>query len=292
MKPLYLDKQGLERLREFFASQPEVIFAAIVGSLASRGFSVRDVDIAVKLECEDKYACFSKILDGVARLLSIDFESIDLIDLDRADPGLKKKVISEGLILVDRGYLKEVVMEDLSKLFPEYDEHLHLSIIEWLASRDPTSIDLEVLKRRADFIRSEVSFLEEYVLSKSSSDVCSSPVLKRLLERSYQLIVESFIDICRHIVSAKSWGPSFTARGFVEKCREHGVIDSEISHRIIESLKLRNIIVHRYIEVDYDRLYAEAKRLVELARDFERRLTEFLKREAEGRSTFQPTGKS
>ncbi|MCX8204986.1 MAG: DUF86 domain-containing protein [Candidatus Nezhaarchaeota archaeon] len=276
----YLDQRALEKLREFFASQPEVVFAAVLGSLASRGFSFHDVDVAVKLMCEDKYAHLSRILDSVAKLFGSDLGSIDLVDLDRADVGLKKRVITEGLVLVDKGYVKEVV-EELSNILPEYDEYLSLSIREWLTSRDPTSIDLELIKKRVGFIKSEVSFLKEHVLSKSPLEVSGSPILKRLLERSYHLVVEAFVDICRHIASVKGWRPSFTAREFIESCGSHGVINGELSSRLIEALKLRNIIIHRYMEIDYDRLYAEARSLVRLAEDFEKQLIAFLKKEAQ-----------
>lgn len=87
-----------------------------------------------------------------------------------------------------------------------------LSIREWLSSRDPTSVDLEVVKRRVDFIKSEASFLEEYVLSKSPSEVEGSPVLRRLLERGYHPIVEALLDVCRRIAPPMVGGPCFTAR--------------------------------------------------------------------------------
>ena len=189
-----LDEHKLRRLKECLEGIPEVELAAIVGSLASRGYSQHGVDVAVK-GGGDKYECILRVVDGVARALNLDPEVIDVIDLDRADPEFKRGLVESGIVLVDQGLLKEVVRE-VVQLYPEYHEYRAMSIREWLSSRDLASIDLDLVKRRLDF-------LEQYVLSRSVDEVKSSPTLKRLLEQSYQLTVEAVVDTCRHIVSAR-----------------------------------------------------------------------------------------
>ena len=44
-----LDEHKLRRLKECLKGIPEVELAAIVGSLASKGYSQHDVDVAVKV---------------------------------------------------------------------------------------------------------------------------------------------------------------------------------------------------------------------------------------------------
>lgn len=269
------------RLREYFASEVEVAYAALFGSIVSKGFSHHDIDLAIKVSsaCEDKYAVILNVVDAVSRVLGVDPDVLDIVDLDRAGLEVKRRVALEGLILVDRGYLREMLMELISA-YPEYSEYKSLSISEWLHAGDPSSIDFSIVKSRMDFAKNEASFLEEYVLSKSRVEVEASPVLRRLLERGFQIIVEAAIDICRHIVSAKGWGGAFTVISFIEECGKRGVVSREVGEELMRMVKLRNIIIHRYLEVDYSKLYDEAGELIGYIRELEKQLTEFLRREA------------
>ncbi len=275
-RTIVLSEYVLKRLREYFNNLPNIEFAAIIGSVATKGYSSHDIDLVVKVKAENKYEELLKVIDSAAKILNVGPESIDIIDIDRADLELKKRVLELGIVLIDRGYLKEL-MHEVMELYPEYHEYLSLSIREWLSSRDPTDVDPVIIKRRLDFVRSEIDFLNQYVLSKSLDEVKSSPILKRLLERSYQLVVEAVVDVCRHIVSAKGWGPAFRATDFIQRCCEQGVTGSEVCRYFINAIKLRNIIVHRYLEIDYDKLYEESRKLIHYAKEFERQITNYLR---------------
>jgi len=184
-RALRVSREGLEKLRELASKHPEVAFLAITGSIARRGFSVHDVDVAVKLsEAPDRYGALASILTGVSRALGVPEDCIDLIDLDRAGVELKASILRNSIVVIDRGYYEELVKE-LEEVLRGYGELRELSIREWLYSRDPTSIDVSVVKRRFDFVKSEIEFLENHILSKSVGEVKSSPILSRALERSY-----------------------------------------------------------------------------------------------------------
>ncbi len=275
-----LSSDKVEKLKEVVNRYPEITFLAIIGSLAKRGFSTHDVDIAVKVCSRDrneKYDILVALVSEIAIVLNVPGEHIDIIDLDRADLEIKAEVLRSSIVIIDRGYLKELIKE-VEKTYPEYSEYRDLSIREWLASNDSTTIDMKLLKRRFDFIRSEIRFLQEHVLCKTLEEVKSSPILTRVLERSYQLIVEAMIYIARHIVSVMGWGPCFSASEYIDKLSQHGAIPRELAENITKRIKLRNIIVHRYLEVDYDMLYRDTYKLIELAREFEKHIVEFLKK--------------
>jgi len=287
---LEVDGRAIERLRERLGRVRGLAFAAIIGSVARRGYSHHDVDVAVKARAEDKYSVLLDVLDAVSEALGVSADRVDLVDLDRADLDLKRAVLEGGVVLVDRGYLGQLARE-VARRYPEYHEYRELSLREWLSSSDPSSVDAGVVKRRLDFIRSEVEFMEQYVLSRSAEEVRGSPVLRRLLERGYQLVVEAMVDVCRHVASAKGWGPAFSARDFVERCVERGVLSAEVGREVARAIALGNIIVHRYLDVDYERLYAEARGLARLAREFERQVVEFVRadlRRARGEGAAPP----
>ena len=274
-----LDENKLKKLKKYFNKLPNVKFAAIVGSIATKGYSFHDIDIVVKINTHDKYTWFLKIIDDIADILNVKPEAIDIIDADKLDLEFKRKVLQTAIILTDRNFLKELINE-ITRLYPQYYEYQTLSIREWLNSKDPSEIDLNVIKRRLDFIKSEIQFLKQYVLSKNVEEIKTSPILKRLLERSYQLIIEAIIDTCRHIVSAKGWGPAYQASDFIKKCYEHSVINSEIHNYFTKAIKLRNVIVHRYLDIDYDVLYEEAKKLINNAKEFEKQIVNYLKKKS------------
>jgi uncharacterized protein YutE (UPF0331/DUF86 family)/predicted nucleotidyltransferase len=271
-------KEVIAKLRQLLANFPEVVFAALFGTLATKGFSDHDADIAVKVEAEDKYATLAALVDRASKALGVE-EAIDVVDLDRADPTLKARILEEGLVIVDRKGFREKLLRELGQVPPDYWEYASLSLKEWLRSDNPTSIDVEVVKARIDFIKSEAEFLEEYVMSKDFTEVESSPILRRLLERGYQLIVEALINICRYVASAKGWRTAGTAKDYILECRRHGVIQAALAEELTRHMTLRNIIVHRYLTIDYERLYEETQKLLKHATDFEKCIHDFIRKE-------------
>jgi len=281
-----LDDAIVARLRERLEAVRGLVFAALFGSIVKRRIG-HDIDIATAFDSgsRDRYEVLLGIAHIVADVFNAEPEAVDVIDLERASIDLKKKVLEEGMVLIDRGYLARLVKE-VEKLYPEYHEYARLSIEEWLRSRDPAEIDVDVVKRRLDFVRSEVEFLEAHILSKGLEEVSSSPILRRLLERSFQLIIEAMIDTCRHITSAKVWRPAYTSRDFLLRCGEHGVIERSLAEAIASMVVLRNIIIHRYLEIDYAKLYVETKKLVDVAKTFERQVVDYLRREEQRKQAY------
>jgi len=271
-------EEVVAKLRQLLASFPEVVFAALFGTLATKGFSDHDADIAVKVEAEDKYSTLIALVEKASEALGVEW-AIDVVDLDRADLTLKARVLEEGLVIVDRKGFREKLLRELGQVPPDYWEYAALSLGEWLRSDSPVSIDVGAVKARIDFIKSEAEFLEEYVLSKGVAEVGSSPVLKRLLERGYQLIVEALIDVCRHIASAKGWRTAGTAKDYVLECARHGVIQATLAEELTRHTALRNVIVHRYLAIDYEGLYEETKRLLKHVPEFEKCIREFIRKE-------------
>jgi uncharacterized protein YutE (UPF0331/DUF86 family)/predicted nucleotidyltransferase len=273
-------KEVIPKVVQLLTRFPEVVFLALIGSLATKSSGGHDIDLAVKIEGGDKYATLARLVKEISEALGVGEELIDIVDLDRADAMLKARVLQEGLALVDKKNFKEKLHEELSQVNPDYWEYAALSLREWLKLEDPTHIDVMVVKRRIDFIKSEIEFLKEYVLSKNVNDVESSPILGRLLERGYQLIVEAVIDICRHVASVKGWRTAGVAKDYIIECVKHGVINASLAEQLTHHIALRNIIIHRYLTIDYEKLYEEALKLTKHASDFERYLREFIRKES------------
>ena len=273
-----LDRKLINKMKYTLNNIEGLEFVALIGSLAERGETYHDLDIAIKTDKRNKYPILCKVIQDLSRELSIKEEQIDVIDLDRADLELKKEVITKGQILLDRIGYKEKLIEELNAKYAEYNEFQKICINEWINSADPSTIDVNIIKRRMDFIKSETAFLKENILDKSIEEVKKSPILKRLIERSFHLILEAILDICRHIVSSMGWGPALSYSEFVELCHEHNVIDKKLKEEIIREIRLRNIIIHRYLEIDYRKLYEESEKLEGIVKEFERQILSFIRK--------------
>jgi uncharacterized protein YutE (UPF0331/DUF86 family)/predicted nucleotidyltransferase len=268
------------KIAQLLTGFPEVVFAALIGSLATRGSSGHDIDIAVKVEGRDKYKTLARLFEELSDVLGVREEAIDIVDLDRADTMLKARLLEEAHILIDKKNYKEKLLKELSHVHPDFWEYTSMSVREWLKTENPPSLDTTLVKTRVDFIKSEIEFLGEYVLSKAVTDVKHSPVLSRLLERGYQLIIEALVDICRHIASAKGWRTAGTAKDYILECAKHGVLQASLAEELTHHVALRNIIIHRYLAVDHEKLYEESLKLVKHAGEFELHLREFIRKEA------------
>lgn len=266
----------VERARKVLDGFSDVKFAALFGSLVIRGETYHDVDVALKVDCEDKYEVICRVVEGLARALKLQEECIDVVDLDRAGLELKKDVLTRGVTLVDRGGYSRALIDEVNARYLECGEIQEASVKEWINSRNP-SINLNIVKGRLDFTKGELQFLHEQVLSHSVEEVEASPVLRRLLERSFQLIIEAMLDISRHIVSVMGWGPALSYSDLAEICFRHAVVEGEVKESLLNAVRLRNLIIHRYIEVDYERLYEEAGKLESVVRCFEGQILNFIR---------------
>jgi uncharacterized protein YutE (UPF0331/DUF86 family) len=95
----------------------------------------------------------------------------------------------------------------------------------------------------------------------------SSIEKKRACERLLQISVETVIDICNIIVSELKTGLPSDEEDMFSKMRKNKIISKEMEKDLIGMKGLRNILVHRYGEIE-DELVFEV--LSEKLTDFEK----------------------
>jgi len=88
--------------------------------------------------------------------------------------------------------------------------------------------------------------------------------IKRVLRDSLRVSIESMIDVCKHRVASKRLGVIRDYKDFPLKLAERGLMDRKLAEKLSDYAKLRNVIVHQYIEVDYELLYEKALELVNM----------------------------
>jgi len=112
-----------------------------------------------------------------------------------------------------------------------------------------------------DRVLGKLGFIEEHIQQLESLQITTfveylNNRTQRDLSRLYlQLIYQAGIDINQHILTEgfgleiKNYSDTFVRMGL------YGVIDSDLSNSLMESAKMRNVLVHLYDKIDYSTLF-------------------------------------
>ncbi|WP_128905725.1 type VII toxin-antitoxin system HepT family RNase toxin [Halorubrum amylolyticum] len=87
---------------------------------------------------------------------------------------------------------------------------------------------------------------EEYV-----SDV----VLQRAVERTLMNLIQSCIDLAQHVRAANGISSGGTAKEEIRALGELEIISRDTQQKIEEAVGFRNVLAHRYGEIDHDVVY-------------------------------------
>ncbi|TFG34812.1 DUF86 domain-containing protein [Candidatus Thorarchaeota archaeon] len=72
------------------------------------------------------------------------------------------------------------------------------------------------------------------------------------------MFAQAIIDICTHLVAHNHWGSPKSYSEAVKIIANHKIIDFPLADRLIDFVKLRNILIHLYIDVDSNIVYQSA----------------------------------
>ncbi len=93
--------------------------------------------------------------------------------------------------------------------------------------------------------------LQEVPLHEFMTD----PGLQAQAERWSQVAVECSLDIANHLIADRGLGAPSTNREVFGLLQADGLLDQELAEQMAGWAGLRNLIVHMYLDVDYQRLY-------------------------------------
>lgn len=83
--------------------------------------------------------------------------------------------------------------------------------------------------------------------------------LRELVSFNLVLAIQALLDLSAITVSQKGWGVPETFSGTFTLLAERGVLPAELSERLAEAARMRNLLVHRYGAVN-DSLVHQAAR--------------------------------
>jgi uncharacterized protein YutE (UPF0331/DUF86 family)/predicted nucleotidyltransferase len=243
----------LPRLKELFDRLENVELAVLFGSMARSGVSGHDVDIALKLAWGGLLDV-GYIVSQVAKALGVNEDFIDVVVLDWVNPIMLSRILEDGIVIKMR---PEALKRQLEKAGEALDALMEFKL--W-AAVDP-KLDKTVIVSRVEDVRRNVAFIKGEILSKKVEELDYRDSLA--LERAMYRVVGSMLDVCRHLVSVYSLGFVESYGEYPRRLAEAGRMPRGLAEDLERLAGLRNILVHRYLEVRIDLLYKTAEETVE-----------------------------
>jgi uncharacterized protein YutE (UPF0331/DUF86 family) len=148
-------------------------------------------------------------------------------------------------------------------------------VIIWLHGNP---IDETILKRIITQLSEDMHDLHEVISKKSPEDLRHDKPLKKAFERTLHTSIEGVIDLLRHIIFGLNLGIVEYYRDYVEISREKGVISNETAESLLELIPTRDMLIHRYRELDYSKLLDDAKKIVETWPKLQQEIKEYLRK--------------
>lgn len=136
-------------------------------------------------------------------------------------------------------------------------------------------LDKNRILSKLDELNSYLVELEE-VMPKNYEEYVNSIEKKRSCERLLHISVECVIDVCSLMVKGLRLGLPSGEEDLFEKLERKKVISGRMKEKLKLMRGFRNVLVHRYGEVD-DELVFENLKSIEDFKDFSKEITSFLK---------------
>ena len=98
------------------------------------------------------------------------------------------------------------------------------------------------------------------------TDFSSEPYLRDIVERNLEVAAQCCIDICHRIIVIEGAQKPRDYREAILRMGELGVLPPDFANQLAPIAGFRNILVHQYLAVDWDEVYANLRKLDDLSR--------------------------
>ncbi len=139
-------------------------------------------------------------------------------------------------------------------------------------------IDKEMISAKFDIIERDMEFLNEFK-EMDEDDFLNN--YKNIQSAKYSLleIIEACIDISTHIVAAKMFGRIEEYREIFHMLGQRRVLDKDLALRLEDMAGFRNLLVHRYGNIDNLRVLEIIKNDLDDVLLFEKEILQYLENE-------------
>ncbi len=135
-------------------------------------------------------------------------------------------------------------------------------------------------------IKDKLDVLEKYH-SELVEDLPSEEIFvaqrvpRRALEKTVEIIADTIVDLAMIVISAKDYDKPAEQAEAVTILEKNKVISSNLSGKIKDLVRFRNLLVHQYAKIDEKREYENISEDHQDVVDFIKEIDTFLRREEE-----------
>ncbi len=115
-------------------------------------------------------------------------------------------------------------------------------------------MDEEVVATKLDRAHEYTNDLAE-MRGLPKQEYVSDVVLQRAVERTLMNLIQSCIDLAQHVRAANGILSGETAKEEIRAPGELEIISRDTQQKIEEAVGFRNVLAHRYGEIDHDVVY-------------------------------------
>jgi uncharacterized protein YutE (UPF0331/DUF86 family) len=120
----------------------------------------------------------------------------------------------------------------------------------------------------------------ELIHARGKAALFANEDLQALAERRLQLTEQICIDVGLHLVSELSARPPNDYAEIFKSLADAGHLDRSLAERLSAAAGQRNVLVHLYLDIDYDKIW-DALTDLDVFREFAAAVQRILEREAE-----------
>ena len=128
---------------------------------------------------------------------------------------------------------------------------------------NPRQPDIQVAQRRLRALADAVDDLGR-LRDIDAAGLRSDPILRAATERLLQVAVDLAVDINAHLASVALGRAPSTGRESFLAAAEAGILPADLAERLAPSAGLRNVLVHRYVDIDVDVVAGAIGEILEL----------------------------
>jgi uncharacterized protein YutE (UPF0331/DUF86 family) len=171
-----------------------------------------------------------------------------IVVLNRAPVDLAKRVLGDGILLLDRDPSRRIRFEvrtrqefwDLEPFLRRYRRDLGRDTVVTGTDRE---LAFEKLARIGACVK-ELRTLGDPSLIRSDLRE------ERFVEHTLQIAIQSILDVASHIVSEERLGEPRTNQELIDLLARHGWIPASLQLPLHQMIGFRNVLVHGYEDVD------------------------------------------
>lgn len=246
-------------------STTPVVVAYLFGSQAAgRTWAESDVDVAVLFDEPDACRRLDMSLELAEELSSaLGNLPVDVVCLDEQRNGLAHEVLRTGRCLLARDEKRRARFE-AETCIHDFDraptqrlcrDYLLRRVREGrMLERSPAMVDRHTVERLIAYIQEMLNRLSVQ-RGKSFEEFESDVISVDASLRQLQTMLEAVSDIATHVVAGANLGTPTDRPHALELLTRNGILPPELGGRLIQAVRMRNLLVHFYPGVDLRKVY-------------------------------------